>query len=46
MTFQLVVLKPFAGFKRGDMITDKAVVEKILAGPEARFVVRVGVKGK
>jgi hypothetical protein len=44
MTFQLVVLKPFAGFKRGDVITDKAVVTKILAGPEASFVVRAAAK--
>jgi hypothetical protein len=41
MTFQLVVLKPFAGFKRGDLITDAVTVERILAGPQASFVVRV-----
>jgi hypothetical protein len=45
MTFQLVVLKPFQSFKRGDVITDSAVVAKILAGPEASFVVRVASKG-
>jgi hypothetical protein len=44
MTFQLVVLKSFAGFKRGDVIADKAAVAKILAGPEASFVVRVAAQ--
>jgi hypothetical protein len=44
MTFQLVVLKPFQGFGRGDVITDTAVMNKILAGPEASFVVRVSAK--
>jgi hypothetical protein len=41
MTYQLVVMKPFAGFKRGDVIKDAAIVQKILAGPQAGFVVRV-----
>ena len=44
MTFHLVVLRPFGGFKRGDMIADSAVIAKILAGPEAGFVVRVSGK--
>jgi hypothetical protein len=44
MIFQLVVLKPFAGFARGDMISDQKLVEKILSGPEAGFVVRVAGK--
>ena len=44
MTFHLVVLKPFLGFKRGDLITDQATVEKILAGPQATFVVRITPK--
>jgi len=44
MAFHLVVLKPFAGFKRGDLITDTAAVEKILAGPQASFVVRIASK--
>jgi hypothetical protein len=38
--FHLVVLKPFNGFKRGDLITDVVTVEKILTGPQASFVVR------
>ncbi len=45
MTFHLVVLRPFGGFKRGDVITESAAVAKILAGPEKSFVVRVGAKG-
>lgn len=45
MTFHLVVLKPFDGYKRGDMITEAAAVQKILSGPQAGFVVRVGAKG-
>jgi len=41
MNYQLVVLKPFEGFGRGDVIKDAAAVQKILAGPQASFVVRV-----
>jgi len=44
MKFHLVVLKPFAGFKRGDLITDQAMVEKVLAGPQAGSVVRIMAK--
>jgi hypothetical protein len=46
MNFHLVVLKPFATYKRGDVITDATAVEKILAGPQASFVVRIAAKGK
>jgi len=46
MTFHLVVLKPFDGYKRGDVITEGTVVQNILAGPQASFVVRVSAKGK
>jgi hypothetical protein len=45
MNFHLVVLKPFDGHKRGDVITDTPTVQKILAGPQAGFVVRVRAKG-
>ncbi len=45
MTFHLVVLKPFAGYQRGELITDAAAVKTILAGDEAGFVVRVMAKG-
>jgi hypothetical protein len=41
MTFHLVVLKPFGGYQRGDVITDASLVTKILAGAERSFVVRV-----
>jgi hypothetical protein len=41
MTYHLVVLRPFEGFGRGDVIKDAATVQKILAGPQAGFVVRV-----
>ncbi|WP_299960788.1 hypothetical protein [Acidocella sp.] len=41
MLFHLVVLKPFAGYSRGDLITDAVVVEDILAGPQKGFVVRL-----
>jgi hypothetical protein len=41
MTLNLVVLKPFAGFKRGDLISEQQQVEAILAGPQANSVVRV-----
>jgi len=44
MTFQLVVMKPFQGLKRGDVVADSAAINKILAGPEAGFVVRVSAK--
>jgi hypothetical protein len=45
MTFQLVVLKPFEGFTRGDVIADAGAIAKILAGPQAGSVVRVTAKG-
>ncbi len=41
MLFHLVVLKPFAGYSRGDLITDAAAVEDILSGPQKSFVVRI-----
>ncbi len=44
MEVQLVVRKPFGGFKRGDLITDTVTVEKILAGPQAGYVVRVTIR--
>jgi len=44
MTFHLVVLKAFAGFKRGDLISEPAMVTKILSGPQANSVVRVTPK--
>ena len=44
MTFHLVVLRPFGGFKRGDVIADSAVIARIVGGPEANNVVRVSGK--
>jgi len=41
MDYFLVVLTPFQSFRRGDVVKDSAVVEQILAGGNASFVVRV-----
>jgi hypothetical protein len=43
MTTKLVVLRPFAGFKRGDTITDAAAIAKIMSSEQACSVVRVNV---
>ncbi len=45
MNFHLVVLKPFGSFKRGDLITDAATVQKILGSGNAGSVVRIMAKG-
>lgn len=42
--FNLIVLKPFLHFRRGDFITDKAIIEKILSGPSASSVVKISAK--
>jgi hypothetical protein len=39
-----VVLRPFQGFRRGDVIKDAATVQQIMAGPQAGFVVRVSAE--
>lgn len=44
MTFNLIVLRNFFEYKRGDLISDKATIENILAGPNASSVVRTLVK--
>ena len=41
MVIHLVVVKPFAGFARGDLVTDPARVAEILKGEHAHAVVRV-----
>ncbi|MDD2878014.1 MAG: hypothetical protein PHT60_13555 [Acidiphilium sp.] len=41
MTIKFVVVKPFGGFKRGDVITDAAAIAKILAEGQGQSVVRV-----
>ncbi len=45
MNFHLVVLKPFGAFKRGDLVTDAATIQKVLSGGNADSVVRVVAKG-
>ena len=44
MTFHLVVREAFAGFRRGDVITDAAMIGKVLSSPQAAFVMRVSTK--
>jgi hypothetical protein len=41
MDTQLVVVRPFAGFARGAVVSDPAQVKAILAGEHALNVVRV-----
>jgi hypothetical protein len=45
MTIKMVVVKPFGGFKRGDMVTDPAAMAKIVADGHAQSVVRVMAEG-
>jgi hypothetical protein len=42
---KLVVVKPFAGLARGDVITDKDRIDALLKGENALHVVRVASKG-
>jgi len=44
MSMNLVVTRPFAGFARGDIITDDARIADILASEHAHHVVRVRVE--
>lgn len=41
MQVHLVVVKPFDGFSRGDIIVDQTRIASILASEHARFVVRI-----
>lgn len=41
MDIHLVVVKPFAGFTRGDVVADAARIEEVLKGEHAPSVVRV-----
>ena len=41
MEIQLVVVRPFAGFARGDMIADATRINDILKSEHAHSVVRV-----
>ncbi|MCF3945301.1 hypothetical protein AiwAL_04705 [Acidiphilium sp. AL] len=45
MTIKLVVVKPFRGFTRGDVITDNAKIASVLAEGHAQSVVRVPAEG-
>lgn len=45
MTIELVVVKPFGGFKRGDVISDPAKMAQVLAEGHAQSVVRVLAEG-
>lgn len=45
MTVKLVVVKPFGGFRRGDVITDEAKISTVLASGQAQSVVRVMAEG-
>jgi hypothetical protein len=41
MSMHLVVVRPFSGFARGDVITDESRISQILRGEQAAHVVRV-----
>lgn len=41
MNIHLIVVKPFGGFARGDLVTDEAHVASILRSEQAAHVVRV-----
>jgi hypothetical protein len=41
MTTTLVVVRPFATYSKGDVITDPATMAQILSGEQSRKVVRV-----
>ena len=46
MDMHLVVVKPFAGFARGDVVTDDGRIAEILRGEQAAHVVRVVAPSK
>jgi hypothetical protein len=46
MDMHLVVVKPFAGFARGDVVTDDVRIAEILRGEQAAHVVRVVAPAK
>jgi hypothetical protein len=37
----LIVVKPFERFVRGDIISDKAIIQRILSSEHASFVIRI-----
>lgn len=44
MEIHLVVVKPFDGVARGDIIKDQTRVSEILSSEHARFVVRIAAQ--
>jgi hypothetical protein len=44
MEMHLVVVRPFDGFLRGDVITDSARITSILRSERAHYVVRVAAR--
>jgi len=46
MDMHLVVVRPFGGFSRGDVITDAARITRILGSEQARYVVRVAAAAR
>jgi hypothetical protein len=44
MEIHLVIVRPFAGFARGDVVTDPARIISILSSENAHFVVRVAAR--
>jgi hypothetical protein len=41
MSVQLVIVRPFGTYNKGDMITDTATIANVLAGESVANVVRV-----
>jgi hypothetical protein len=44
MEMHLVVVRPFGGFSRGDVVMDPTRIASILNGEHAHFVVRVAAR--
>jgi hypothetical protein len=44
MEIHLVIVKPFDGLSRGDVITDSARIASILSSERAHYVVRVAAR--
>jgi len=44
MEMHLVVVRPFSGLSRGDVIIDSVRITSILSGEHAHFVVRVAAR--
>jgi len=45
MQFHLMVVRSFGAHAKGDVITDAAEIEAVLAGENAQDVVRIAVMG-